>query len=133
MKKVIVKPVGPTDVIKTCPEASGRDSEPSSTGLQTSALLSSAQRDSGMDVGGGRKRNTHQQHRLLQDNSPGHLHQRYGHRRGVDRQVSVQINYDADVEHVDADWKTETETDVRRCGGKHVFILISPAHASCYG
>lgn len=55
MKKVIVKPVGPTDVIKTCPEASGRDSEPSSTGLQTSALLSSAQRDSGMDVGGGQE------------------------------------------------------------------------------
>lgn len=55
MKNVIVYPVGPTDVIKRCPGARGwSDSDPSSTGLQTSALLSSVQRDSGTDKEGGR-------------------------------------------------------------------------------
>lgn len=34
--------------------------------------------------------------------SPGHLHERYGHGGGVDGQVSIQINDDAEVEHVDA-------------------------------
>lgn len=35
--------------------------------------------------------------------SPGDLHEGYGHGGGVDGQVSVQIDDDADVEHVDSD------------------------------
>lgn len=33
---------------------------------------------------------------------PGNFHQGYGHGCGVDGQVSVQIDDDADVEHIDA-------------------------------
>lgn len=39
--------------------------------------------------------------------SPGDLHQGDGHGGGVDGQVSVQVHDDADVEHVDSDWKTK--------------------------
>lgn len=49
--------------------------------------------------------------------SPGHLHQRGGHGGGVDGQVSVQVHDDADVEHVDADWKTERRRERVRRGG----------------
>ena len=41
---------------------------------------------------------------------PSHLHQGYGHSCCVDSHVSVQIDYDADVEHVDANWKTNVRT-----------------------
>lgn len=61
-------------------------------------------------TGGGRRSretNTHGNKHFLKGNvvaadSPGHLHERYGHGGGVDGQVAVQINDDADVEHVDA-------------------------------
>lgn len=39
---------------------------------------------------------------------PGHLHQGDGHGGGVDGHVPVQVHDDADVEHVDADWKTQS-------------------------
>lgn len=39
--------------------------------------------------------------------SPGDFHERYRHGGGVDGQISVQIDDDADVEHVDSDWNTE--------------------------
>lgn len=35
--------------------------------------------------------------------SPGDLHERDGHGGGVDGQVAVQVDDDADVEHVDSD------------------------------
>lgn len=34
---------------------------------------------------------------------PGNFHQGYGHGCGVDGQVSVQVDDDADVEHIDTD------------------------------
>lgn len=66
-----------------CLEASGQDSE-----LSRVIVFSSE------GLWGGREG---------EGDSPGHLHQRYGHGGGVDGQVSVQIHDDADVEHVDAD------------------------------
>lgn len=61
--------------------------------------------------------------------SPGHLHQRQGHGGGVDGQVSIQVDDDADVEHVDAHWNTKRRTSAGG-GGGNTFILISPANAS---
>lgn len=85
--------------------------DPSSSGLKTSTLLSSVQRNTGTDGrGGGAGRQTHTaintpiflKGNMVAADSPGHLHERYGHGGGVDGQVAIQINDDADVEHVDA-------------------------------
>lgn len=61
--------------------------------------------------------------------SPGHLHEGEGHGCGVDGQVPVQVDDDAEVEQVDPHWKQQS----RRSGSQPAFLTTVACSPSGVG